>query len=231
MSAEKPTAPRWAKRVPKWKIARLYENDAQGLYDERLIDEVAYMLLDRCKSMLIVAEAKQGRALCPACDQAPPPAGAPATDDANEAGLIEHSGDREAVLVCPRCSWRGSWAAYRESFQGRHLIAPGLEPFCRHYIERLPAARTPQAKLLQIDWLIHRFHWEGTAIQGQPGATCLIQGRAGEVNAFLDALTAGRHRRQEIDDPSQYWSEAQLAQTAKWRRRSERRRSERRGRV
>ena len=43
---ERPIAPRWAGRVPKWKIARLYENDATGVLDEELIDDVAYAFLD-----------------------------------------------------------------------------------------------------------------------------------------------------------------------------------------
>ena len=67
MSSEIRDAPRWAGRVAKWKIARLYKNDARGIYDEDLIDDVAYTLLDRCKSIIAVAKARQGRAECPAC--------------------------------------------------------------------------------------------------------------------------------------------------------------------
>lgn len=206
MSPEKRDAPRWAGRVPKWKIARLYENDARGIYDEELIDDVAYRLLDRCKSIIAVAEARRGRATCPVCD-----------------GVVEHTGERSCALVCELCDWTGSWEAYRSSFKGRHLIAPGLEPFCREYIDRLPAARTPQAKLFRIDWLIHRFHWEGTALRGQPGATSLIQGRAQDVNAFLTALSSGARHDEGIGDPRRYWSEAQLEQTSRWRKRAQRR--------
>ena len=50
-AGEQPVASHWAPRVPRWKIARLYENDACGLADEALIDDVAYSLLERCRSM------------------------------------------------------------------------------------------------------------------------------------------------------------------------------------
>ena len=206
MSHTQLAAPRWGRRIPKWKIARLYENDARGIYDEKLIDDVAYTLLDRCKSMLAVEEARRGQAACPVCDS-----------------IVEHTGERHCALVCERCGWTGVWEAYRGSFKGRHLIAPGLEPFCREYIERLPVARTPQMKLFWIDWLIHRFHWEGTALRGQPGATCLIQGRAQDVNAFLSALSAGVRPAGEVEDPERYWSKAQLEQITRWRKRAQRR--------
>ena len=206
MSLEERAVPQWAGRVPKWKIARLYQNDARGIYDEELIDDVAYALLDRCKSLIAVAEARRGRATCPGCG-----------------GIVGHNGERNCTLVCEPCGWTGSWEVYRYSFKGHHLIAPGLEPFCREYIDSLPAARTPQAKLLRIDWLIHRFHWEGTALRGQPGATSLIEGRAQDVNAFLSVLSSGERRDEGIGDPGRYWSEAQLEQISKWRKRAQRR--------
>ena len=51
-AGEQPVAPHWAPRVPRWKIARLYENDAGGLVDEALIRDVAYSLLERCRSIV-----------------------------------------------------------------------------------------------------------------------------------------------------------------------------------
>jgi hypothetical protein len=78
-----------------------------------------------------------------------------------------------------------------------------------------------------IDWLIHRCHWEGTALPGQAGATCLIEGRAHDVAAFLSALTAGAPGAPGIGDPSQYWDAAQLAQIDKWRKAAERRKRKR----
>jgi len=193
--------------VPKRKLARLYETDARGIYDEELIDDIGYILLARCQDMITVAEAGRGRATCPGCG-----------------GVIEHAAKKGCSLVCQLCGWSGSWNAYRASLNGRHLIAPGLEPFCREYIRTFPKAKTPQAKMLKIDWLIHRFHWEGTALKGQAGATSLIEGRVQDVNEFLSALSAGFREDEGIDDPHRYWSEAQMEQSVKWRKQADRRR-------
>ena len=206
----KPVAPRWASRIPKGKIARLYEDDAAGMQDEALINDVAFTLLSRCKSMLTVEAARNGLAACPACD-----------------AVVEHGAERDTLLACGSCDWTGSWEDYRGSFQKKHLIAPGLIPFCREYVQRLPRAQTLKEKMYWIDWIIHRFHWEGTALPGQPGAVCLIQGRASDVNEFLSNLSAGTHRSGGPGDLGGLWTEAQREQIRKWRRASDRRKVKR----
>jgi predicted RNA-binding Zn-ribbon protein involved in translation (DUF1610 family) len=201
-----PPAPRWVKRVSKWKIARVYEDDAAGIHDEDLINDVAFTLLSRCKSMLVVEEARNGRAACPNCET-----------------IIDHPAQKGTTMVCTSCGWTGTWNAYRSSMDGKHLIAPGILPFCREYIGQMPKAKTPKERMHWIDWLVHRVHWEGTALPGQPGAVCLIQGRAADVNAFLADLTAGTHRQPDAKNLGGLWSQAQKVQIEKWRRASERR--------
>lgn len=212
MSEQKPVAPKWAGRVAKWKIARLYEDDARGMHDEDLLNDVAYALLERCKSMLVVEEVRTGRATCPICE-----------------AVIQHAAQKGSLLECKNCDWTGSWDDYRASLDGRHLIAPGLLPFCQEYIRQLPLLQTPKEKMYWIDWLIHRCHWEGTALPGQPGAVCLVQGRAQDVNEFLSALSAGTYRPGSAVDLDQYWTETQQEQINRWRTAAERRQRKRSG--
>ena len=208
MTDPQPVAPHWAGRVPKSRIARLYEMDASGIYDEELIDDVAFALLARCESMLVAAAAHDGRATCPVCQ-----------------AVVKHDRDRKTELRCATCGWRAVWEAYWQSYRGRHLLAPGLRPFCREYIERLPAARTAREKMLLIDWLIHRFHWEGQAGSlGQAGAVCLIEGRAHDVNAFLDALTLGEPNDPGLAESHRSWRTAQHLREAAFRSKVEQRR-------
>ena len=54
----------WAPRVPKNKIRRLYVSDSRGLLDEDLLEDVGSMLLQRCLSILAVADAQKGRVHC-----------------------------------------------------------------------------------------------------------------------------------------------------------------------
>lgn len=51
----------WSPRVPKWKLQRLYESEAQGMLDEDLLEDVGLTLLLRCEDILAIEEAKQGR--------------------------------------------------------------------------------------------------------------------------------------------------------------------------
>jgi hypothetical protein len=127
-------APRWADRVQKQKISQLYEDGANGVHDEVLINEVAFMLLARCKSMLVVEAARNGRAICPVCES-----------------MVEHEAKKGAILESKNCNWTGSWNDYRGSMDGLHLIAPGLQPFYHEYVRRLPLAKTPKEKMYWIE--------------------------------------------------------------------------------
>jgi hypothetical protein len=89
----------WSPRVPKWKLQRLYESEAQGMLDEDLLEDVGITLLLRCEDILAIEEAKQGRVRCPRCAQQ------------QRMTMIEraakNSGDpRNEVITCPACRWQ-----------------------------------------------------------------------------------------------------------------------------
>lgn len=65
--------PEWEPRVPPGSIRRLSVNDALGLVNEELIDEVGSSLLWRCRRILVANEAHVGRAACPRCEAIPAP--------------------------------------------------------------------------------------------------------------------------------------------------------------
>lgn len=43
---------RWAPRVPKWKVRRLYDQACRGIWDEELTDDVGMTLYLRCADIL-----------------------------------------------------------------------------------------------------------------------------------------------------------------------------------
>jgi ribosomal protein L37AE/L43A len=187
----------WAPRVRQEDIRRLYETDAQGIYDEELIDEVGWALYARCNSFIVAVEASQGRAKCPRCGQ-----------------MIAHEHDKEQVLLCSGCSWQTTWGAYFKSLQHKQLS--GAEPVLavfRDYMERFPVATPPQDKMLLIDGLIHSFH---QSLRGDPTRTTavnLIEGRYLDVVEFLDRLTYGERSTPGLQETRATWR-TRIARTA-----------------
>jgi hypothetical protein len=165
--------PFWAPRVSKAKIRRFYENDAKGVYDEDLIDDVGYGLLARCESFIGANEAAAGNALCPRCS-----------------AKVPHQRGKDEILRC-ECGWELPWKDYFRTFQHKQLS--GAEPVLKQFqefVKGFPAARTSREKVLLIDKLIHGFHWfSKTNGPTRPVAVNLIEGRLGDVVAFLEKLT------------------------------------------
>jgi hypothetical protein len=136
------TMPLWAPRVPQYLIRRLYETDAQGIYDQDLIDQVGIALYMRCESFIIAVEAAKGRVRCPDCRQ-----------------VVLHHAAPDETLHCARCGWKMAWQAYSRSMQHKQLS--GAEPVIalfQAFVSDFPTADSPREKMLLIDRLIHGFH-------------------------------------------------------------------------
>jgi len=163
--------PVWAGRIPRWKIAQLYANDAAGLPDEDLIDEIGTSLYARCEAMMAVTETREGKAVCPHCEK-----------------VVYHSA-KHTTVRCEDCNWELEWTSYIHSARRKQLGVGGIEPFLQEFIRLWPRARTPRNKMLLIDDLIHRYHWELKGESGRPSAVNLIGGKIPDIVAFLDSLT------------------------------------------
>ena len=188
MSKVRNDRPTWAGRIPRHKIAELYKKDAAGICDEVLIDEVGIGLLVRIEHIFRARDANSGLASCPICRCE-----------------IAHDFDPAFLLRCDACNWELVWAEYQKSFRGKHLIASGMSVFMKEYVEQYRAARTPQEKLILIDTLIHRYHWELEGGLTGPGARDLIGGKPGEVIDFLNHLSYGTSSNPEILSTRQDW--------------------------
>ncbi len=182
--------PTWAPQVRPEKIRRLYQLDAQGIYDDDLINDVGYGLLARCESFIQANRAVAGWALCPNCGVE-----------------IEHAVDKAEILRCV-CGWSLPWADYFATIQHKQLS--GAEPVIklfRDFVEGYPRARTAQQRMILIDTLLHGFHWYAkTGEPTRPVAVNLIALRLGDVMDFLDELSYGdqstpgaRERKAEWD--------------------------------
>jgi hypothetical protein len=170
---------KWAPRVPMEWLLRLYEQDAKGIIDSELIDKVGYRLFERCRDCIAVSEAAHGRVACPICRS-----------------KVDVRGEHEnRTLRCFACGWASDWASFHKSWRHMELCSTGMHEFFDAFMSAWDRARTPQQKMLAIDEVIHRWHWENVLAErggvGRPGGVNLIEGSRKQVIAFLDRLGVG----------------------------------------
>lgn len=192
--------PKWAPKVAKAKIQRLYASDANGMVDEDLINDVGWGLWSRCDSILTVTAAHYGRATCPSCG-----------------AVIEHpsvsmktAGERSSpwrdadIIQCGSCGWHMPWTAYHQTYRGKQLFGANAVEIFEAYHKAFPRASTPNGKMLLIDQLIHAFHTGQTEL-GRPVSANLIEGSLKEVILFLDGLSASPKSAAGIGDSRVTW--------------------------
>lgn len=180
----------WAPKLSQHLIARLYLSDSKGMIDEELLNEVGYGLFARCESMLIVTDASRGSVRCPGCGQ-----------------LITHTNKPQDLLKCKKCKWQKSWRAYQKTYKGQHLHSGGIEPFVREYFEQFPKAKDTRQKMLLIDRLLHRWHWESKNNADKASAPNFIEGSHDDVVAFLNDLTYNQNTTPGLSESKQAWQE------------------------
>jgi len=196
----------WAARVPQSLIEQLYGNDARGLTDDELVNEVGWRLLFRCQSFIDAVEAVSGKVKCPGCKK-----------------IVLHTGNREEVLSCKECHWETTWGEYFSTIQHKQLSGgEAVLKLFQDYIGGFPRAKNYQEKMVLVDGLIHGFHlYFKDASHTRTTAVNLIEGRYHEVVDFLDRLSYGSNStpgtfetyirwRQKIDETGKIWGDEKL---------------------
>jgi hypothetical protein len=169
----------WAGRVPRHKIKRLYESEAQGLLDDELCDDVAWSIWERCRDILTVTRAHTGEATCPRCE-----------------GAVQRTSFRKDEILRCSCGWSMGWDVYFRSYRRKQLVGGGAIPFVAEFAEALPKVKGSRAQLLLIDRLINRWHWDLTHphrddakhVAARPAAINVIGGTGSEILQLFDDL-------------------------------------------
>ena len=191
--------PKWAPRLSPSTLRRLYETDALGIVDAELIDEVAFGLLARCESVLAVTAAQAGTVTCPECAQ-------PVRRDKESA---------DEVLLCPICGWTTTWTRYHSTYRRRQLFGGAGTPVFAEFVARFPTTRSPQERMILVDWLVHQCHVSATqrraGLAGRPIAINLIDAPIAEVLALLDALAYGPDSTADAADTRTRWRETVMS--------------------
>ncbi len=197
--------PTWAPRLKQQQIQTLYENDAQGMCDQELLDEVGWGLYSRCKSFMAANEAVAGRLECPGCGT-----------------IVHHTRQPEEILHCPACGWELPWKEFFQTIQHKQLsgAAPVIAIY-QDFVDRFPRAADNREKMLLIDILIHAWHWNAHHGNTRAAGVNLIEGNYHQVIEFLDRLSYGpgstpgasqrwEEWRQTLDQTAALWKDERL---------------------
>jgi len=168
--------PSWSPKIKKHKIKKLYEQDAKGIYDEELADDVGIGLYARVDSMLMVTSSNLGHPLCIECKTE-----------------IPNSYQKGFISVCPNCGWTIDIFEYRASYKGQTLNGVGALPELKHFIANYPLAKTYAEKIRIIDYLIHTFHGNLNSEPSRATATNVIEGNTGEIANLIFTLAYGEN--------------------------------------
>ena len=87
------------------------------------------------------------------------------------------------------------------------MQAQGIEPFIKEYVAQFPRAAAPRQKMLLIDRLIHRWHWEHENNLQRPGAANLIEGKAQDTINFLNELTYSEKSTDGLAKTREAWQQ------------------------
>jgi hypothetical protein len=115
----------------------------------------------------------------------------------------ERVGGEDEELTCDQCGWQVTWGAYHQSMRGVGLIGDMVPPVAA-FVEGWPAARTPQAKMILIDTLIHEFHVVQFGL-GRPVGVNVIQGTTKQVEQLIADLAYGPGSTLAVKETRERW--------------------------
>ena len=173
----------WAKKVPSEKIKKLYEQDAKGIYDDELVDDVGISLYARVDSMLMVTSSNLGKAICIECRTE-----------------IPHNHQRSFLLECPKCGWAMPFGEFNDSYKKQTLHGYGALNELKEFYEKYLLAKTYAEKMRMIDWLIHTFHGNLQERPSRPTATNVIEGSNADVAKLIFDLAYGENSTVSMEE-------------------------------
>jgi len=175
------TIPQWAKQVKREKISQLYALHAAGIFNEELVDEVAYAMLARAESIVKVTKAhSDGIFDCPLCECS-----------------VKCDGFKAWNIYLCTCGWSITRGDLHKTYKGKQLVGGAAMPIVEDAIKTFPARGLYNDKMFWIDKIIHSFHGEldaernKTGLAYRPAARNFIAGSVLQVVELIYHLAYG----------------------------------------
>lgn len=163
---------RWPAMVSRQSLKRLYENDAEGILDEVLLDDIGLTMYVRCREAREIYELMEaGKVKCLHC------------------GNVLDYAD---IMACA-CGQQYTYREYRKSYRANNMPRGEASGIFDKFIADWEKARDSAVKMRLIDNLIHEFHVSSIAgTKNRPVGVNLIQGTKEQVIGLIEELAYGK---------------------------------------
>jgi hypothetical protein len=165
---------RWSPKLSRQILKKLYRNDAMGIKDEELADEVGFALYARCLQGRDEGALKnEGKLKCHNCKEI--------------INAVSHGG----LMEC-KCGYQYIFRDYMRAFRTNNMPSGAATHIFNAFIDDWERAKGYAAKMRLIDNLIHEFHINlNSGVKGRFVGINLIEGTKKEIAALINELAYG----------------------------------------
>jgi hypothetical protein len=171
----------WSPKVSRQKLKKLYENDANMLYDEDLLDEIGYTLYARCMQGYeerILMES--GKLRCHNCSEI----------------IMGQNG----LMEC-KCGNQYLFRDYMRSFRTNNMPSGSAQHIFNEFINNWQKVTTYADKMRIVDNLVHEFHINlVTGVKGRFVGINLIEGTKKQIEELILSLAFGESNKNTKQD-------------------------------
>lgn len=166
---------KWAEKVSRNKLVKLYQDEAKGLLDEHLLDEIGYTFYARCKQARDTREGlERGEIICHHCN------------------AVHKAVSYTGLIACP-CGYYYTYREYRRSCNANNVPGGRATEIFNAFTDNWLLSKTTSEKMLLIDGLVHECHV--SAMTGEKGrSVCmnLMEGTLSQIKDMLDMLAGSK---------------------------------------
>jgi uncharacterized CHY-type Zn-finger protein len=192
---------KWSRRLPLNELRQLYLSQAAGMLDVELLEDVAVTLYLRCKDIIAVDMAKKGEVRCPFCY----------AGNMKEVFIKVGRNEYGAALdrlFCGECSNEFSLKEYKLCYKREQLNLGGAGDAFKRFVREYENPAPPEKRMLQIDRLIHEFHYSLKTNPEQPTRPVgpnLLGANLTVTLKFLDELSGLTGNNAELAENDKNW--------------------------
>jgi len=162
---------------------------------------VAVTLYLRCKDIMAVERAKKGEVRCPFCYEG----------QMKENYLYvqrDAYGRTIDQLSCDQCAFIFSYQEYKLCYKRAQLNMGGAGESFKRYIGEYEKPEPPEKRMIQVDRLIHEFHYSLRSAPDQPTRSVgpnLLAANLHMVMRFLDELSGMAGENTALQATAEQW--------------------------